>query len=172
MHNKIPKCFTALDALKSSAWQAKEDMGSCFHYEGYDSIRNHWETISTNETLIALREYESRVRTFTNQLISVLDSKTGQSIDASRWFNFYSFDIMGDMAFGKSFDMMKSGEKVRIQREFSRRIICLLFLAFCDRDFTRSHETTWGYRADILAASTSHGYTRPQRPNQKISTIQ
>ncbi|TVY16496.1 Cytochrome P450 monooxygenase FCK2 [Lachnellula arida] len=68
-------------------------------------------TSSTDETLLALREYESRVRTYTNQLISVLDTKTGQSINASLWFNFYSFDIMGDMAFGQSFDMMKSGEK-------------------------------------------------------------
>ncbi|TVY35049.1 Cytochrome P450 monooxygenase [Lachnellula subtilissima] len=66
---------------------------------------------STDEALLALREYESRVRTFTNELISVLGSKTGQSLNASRWFNFYSFDIMGDMAFGQSFDMMKSGEK-------------------------------------------------------------
>jgi len=57
---------------------------------------------NTDRTLLALREYEGRVRGFTNQLISVLDSKTGQSINATRWFNFYSFDIMGDMAFGTS----------------------------------------------------------------------
>jgi tryprostatin B 6-hydroxylase len=26
--------------------------------------------------------------------------------------NYYAFDMMGDMAFGKSFDMLKTGEKV------------------------------------------------------------
>jgi len=75
---------------------------------------------STDEALLALREYESRVKTFTNELISVLGSKTGQSLNASLWFNFYSFDIMGDMAFGQSFDMMKSGEKVRRQLNSSK----------------------------------------------------
>lgn len=28
---------------------------------------------------------------------------------ASTWFNYYSFDVMGDLAFGKSFDMLSSG---------------------------------------------------------------
>jgi hypothetical protein len=27
------------------------------------------------------------------------------------WFNFYSFDVMGDLAFGKSFDMLSNGTK-------------------------------------------------------------
>ncbi|TVY48702.1 Cytochrome P450 monooxygenase [Lachnellula occidentalis] len=80
-------------------------------------------TPSTDETLLALREYEGRVRTFTNELISVLDSKTGQSIDASLWFNFFSFDIMGDIAFGQSFGMMESGKEVRRQRDPSKIII-------------------------------------------------
>jgi hypothetical protein len=26
--------------------------------------------------------------------------------------NYFAFDMMGDMAFGKSFDMLKTGEKV------------------------------------------------------------
>lgn len=30
-------------------------------------------------------------------------------MNASTWFNYYSFDVMGDLAFGKSFDMLKSG---------------------------------------------------------------
>jgi len=29
------------------------------------------------------------------------------------WFNFYSFDVMGDLGFGSSFDMLTSGKKVR-----------------------------------------------------------
>ena len=27
------------------------------------------------------------------------------------WFHFYSFDVMGDLAFGQSFDMIKSQEQ-------------------------------------------------------------
>lgn len=29
---------------------------------------------------------------------------------ASTWFNYYSFDVMGDLAFGKSFGMLRSGK--------------------------------------------------------------
>lgn len=28
---------------------------------------------------------------------------------ASTWFNYYSFNVMGDLVFGKSFDMLSSG---------------------------------------------------------------
>jgi cytochrome P450 len=35
----------------------------------------------------------------------------GQPINMSTWFNLYSFDVMGDLAFGKSYNMLESGEK-------------------------------------------------------------
>jgi hypothetical protein len=63
--------------------------------------------------VLALREYEGRVRGFTDQLITQLNEHSGESMNASRWFNYFSFDMMGDMAFGKSFDMLKTGKTVR-----------------------------------------------------------
>jgi tryprostatin B 6-hydroxylase len=62
--------------------------------------------------LLALREYEGRVRGFTDELMSQLNARSGEVMNASRWFNYFSFDMMGDMAFGKSFDMLKTGETV------------------------------------------------------------
>ncbi|KAH8797552.1 cytochrome P450 monooxygenase-like protein [Hyaloscypha sp. PMI_1271] len=59
----------------------------------------------------ALREYEHRVTGFTDDLISQLTSRSGEPVNVSRWMNYYAFDMMGDMAFGKSFDMLKTGEK-------------------------------------------------------------
>ena len=38
--------------------------------------------------------------------ISGLD---GQAINVTKWFNLYSFDVMGDLAFGKPFDMLEAG---------------------------------------------------------------
>jgi hypothetical protein len=32
----------------------------------------------------------------------------GKPFNVTKWFNFYTFDIMGDLAFGRSFDMLKS----------------------------------------------------------------
>ena len=31
-------------------------------------------------------------------------------MNASAWFNYWSFDVMGDLAFGKSFNMLKTGK--------------------------------------------------------------
>jgi hypothetical protein len=47
-------------------------------------------------------------------LAKQLQARSGQEIDASLWFNFYSFDVMGDLAFGRTFDMLASGKKVSI----------------------------------------------------------
>ena len=49
---------------------------------------------------------------FTNDLVSQLNAHSGEPLNASRWFNYFAFDMMGDMAFGKSFNMLKTGEKV------------------------------------------------------------
>lgn len=41
-----------------------------------------------------------------NQIAQRLD----QPLNVSLWFNFYSFDVMGELAFGNSFGMMETGE--------------------------------------------------------------
>jgi cytochrome P450 family 628 len=45
----------------------------------------------------------------------------GKPFNVSLWINFYTFDIMGDLAFGKSFDMLAN----RVEHKF----------------FTESHKT-------------------------------
>ncbi|KAK7423226.1 hypothetical protein QQZ08_009122 [Neonectria magnoliae] len=57
----------------------------------------------------ALRDYEPRVARYTYQLLDKMEETKGLPFDASTLFNFYSFDVMGDLAFGKSFDMVKNG---------------------------------------------------------------
>ncbi|KAH8690164.1 putative cytochrome P450 oxidoreductase [Talaromyces proteolyticus] len=57
----------------------------------------------------ALRDYEPRVSRYTNQLLSVIQQNSGNPIDVSRLFNYFSFDVMGDLAFGKSFNMLIDG---------------------------------------------------------------
>lgn len=37
-------------------------------------------------------------------------SLNGQPINVTKWFNLYSFDFMGDLAFGKSFQMLENQE--------------------------------------------------------------
>lgn len=61
--------------------------------------------------LLALRDYEPRVAKYTDQLLARLEKTKGTSIDMTTWFNFYTFDVMGDMAFGKPFNMLRDGVK-------------------------------------------------------------
>ena len=58
-----------------------------------------------------MSEYEPRVLRHTEALLSVLSEKSGSTLNASLWFNFYSFDVMGDVAFGKSFEMLEKGKE-------------------------------------------------------------
>lgn len=57
----------------------------------------------------ALRDYEPRVEQFSQQLLTVLAKKAGTPVNVSTLFNFYSFDVMGDLAFDSGFDMLKNG---------------------------------------------------------------
>ncbi|PNH26829.1 hypothetical protein VD0002_g4970 [Verticillium dahliae] len=60
------------------------------------------------KTQIALRDYEPRVRTYTNQLLTQIDAKKHGAINVSKEFNLYSFDVMGNLAFGKNFGLIMS----------------------------------------------------------------
>lgn len=40
-----------------------------------------------------------------------LAQREGQSVNMTEWFRYLTFDIMGDLAFGKGFGMLESGER-------------------------------------------------------------
>ncbi|KAF4629546.1 hypothetical protein G7Y89_g8601 [Cudoniella acicularis] len=63
----------------------------------------------------ALRGYEQRLKVYREQLMLHLTESEGQPVNVTRWFNLYSFDFMGDLAFGKPFDMLQQGEHWAIQ---------------------------------------------------------
>jgi cytochrome P450 family 628 len=63
------------------------------------------------DQLAALRGYEPKVSAYADLLISQIDARLGQPMNMTDWFNFYSFDVMGDLAFGKSFNMLRDGVK-------------------------------------------------------------
>ena len=61
-------------------------------------------------SILALRGYEDRVTYYTHELIEKISTFTGSKTNASAWLNYWSFDVMGDLAFGKSFGMLKTGK--------------------------------------------------------------
>ncbi|KAL5359671.1 cytochrome P450 [Aspergillus floccosus] len=58
----------------------------------------------------ALRGYESRVQKYNDLLLNHVRNSNGTPMDMTRWFNIYSFDVMGDLGFGQSFGMLETGE--------------------------------------------------------------
>lgn len=78
---------------------------------GHAARRKVWDRGFSTK---ALRNYEPRVTHYTDKLVAHIDSHVGQCdqkpLDASLWFNFYSFDVMGDLSLGESFGMLDRGE--------------------------------------------------------------
>ncbi|KAH7152666.1 benzoate 4-monooxygenase cytochrome P450 [Dactylonectria macrodidyma] len=59
----------------------------------------------------ALRDYEPRVIKHTENFMRQLEKMDNAPVNITDWFNFYSFDVMGDLAWGKSFGMVDDGIK-------------------------------------------------------------
>jgi tryprostatin B 6-hydroxylase len=60
---------------------------------------------------IALREFERRELVYVHQLENKICQSQGRPMNMSLWFNLFSFDVMGDLAFGKPFGMLNTEEK-------------------------------------------------------------
>ncbi|KAK6603848.1 cytochrome P450 [Botrytis cinerea] len=58
----------------------------------------------------ALREQEPIVQGYTQLLIDQLkeESKKGKTVDMVSWYNFFTFDVIGDLAFGEPFGCLTS----------------------------------------------------------------
>ncbi|KAK3986137.1 cytochrome p450 [Cladorrhinum sp. PSN332] len=58
----------------------------------------------------AIKGYDQRIRGYQDRLISKLAEKDGQPVNMTQWLLWYSFDVMGDMAFGKSYNMIETSK--------------------------------------------------------------
>ncbi|KAH8706024.1 cytochrome P450 monooxygenase [Talaromyces proteolyticus] len=70
--------------------------------------RKVWDQAFSSKSL---RNYEPRVSHYTNQLIGAIQKNIDKPMNMSNWFNYYSFDVMGDLSFGKSFNMLLDGKE-------------------------------------------------------------
>ncbi|KAG7009753.1 hypothetical protein G7Y79_00001g000250 [Physcia stellaris] len=59
--------------------------------------------------IMALAQYDERIRSYATYLEEHIakSAKQGHSVDVTAWFYWFSFDVMGDFAFAKSFDMLR-----------------------------------------------------------------
>ncbi|EFE38551.1 cytochrome P450 monooxygenase, putative [Trichophyton verrucosum HKI 0517] len=57
----------------------------------------------------ALSEYEPRVYQHCLDLVKQLSRLAGTPVDIGKWFKYFGFDVMGDLSFGRPFDMLTTG---------------------------------------------------------------
>ncbi|KKK19690.1 hypothetical protein AOCH_000841 [Aspergillus ochraceoroseus] len=69
--------------------------------------RRVWSTAFSDKML---RGYEQRIRGYRKKLVDRVIEMEGQPIEITKWFNLYSFDVMGDLSFGQGFESLEKGE--------------------------------------------------------------
>ncbi|KAL8997115.1 MAG: hypothetical protein Q9169_003551 [Polycauliona sp. 2 TL-2023] len=74
----------------------------------HDQRRRLWSAAFSDK---ALRGYETRILKYRRKLLSQIDASGDQPLDVSKWFNLYTYDTMGDLAFGRSFKMLDASEQ-------------------------------------------------------------
>ena len=74
----------------------------------HDKRRRIWVP-AFNDSM--LHGYEDRIAIYQDQLIAHISNMGGKAVNVSELLNLYSFDIMGDLAFGTSFNMLQSNQK-------------------------------------------------------------
>lgn len=58
----------------------------------------------------AMKAQEPIIQQYVTLLMDKLHERAGQKIDITEWFNFTTFDLMGDLAFSESFHCLQRSE--------------------------------------------------------------
>lgn len=88
--------------------QPMVSMQTTRHQADHDKRRRIWSNAFSDK---ALRGYQQRIKVYQDKLISQIASCGDQTVDIGKLFKLYSFDVMGDLAFGTSFKMLESNEE-------------------------------------------------------------
>jgi cytochrome P450 len=60
----------------------------------------------------AIKSYEPMLQKRLSELVQNLNARSGSSLDLGHWMNLFSFDFMGDFAFGGRYNMMSHGRDI------------------------------------------------------------
>jgi tryprostatin B 6-hydroxylase len=76
--------------------------------EEHDRRRKLWVPAFTGQKLLG---YEERLSFHRQLLLESIDKKSPNPINQTALINYFTYDVMGDLAFGKSFRMLESEEE-------------------------------------------------------------
>lgn len=110
-----PKAITAIygpksPCIKSDLYDLSVPATSLQHFrdkETHAQRRRVWSNAFSEKMV---RGYGQRMRVYRQKLVDHLTSLDGEPVNIRKWLYLYGFDVMGDLAFGKSFDMLETGE--------------------------------------------------------------
>jgi hypothetical protein len=126
--NAVPVVHGVQSKCSKGPWY-----GAASHLEGFSlhtsrDKKNHkerrriWDRAFNTKVL---HEYEPRVNRHTAVLIQQLDERAGKTLRFSDWVNFYSFDVMGDIGFSKSFEMLEKGKEDQLIKRLHASMVPL-----------------------------------------------
>jgi hypothetical protein len=104
--------YGAGSKCRKAAWYDQDypltSMHTSRNRQSHDVRRRIWSPAFSDK---ALRGYEKRIEPYVDELMSKIQEFKGKPVDVGKWFNFFGYDAMGDLAFGKDFGMLSSGEE-------------------------------------------------------------
>lgn len=65
----------------------------------------------------SFNDYDPTVWMYTQQPMDQVRANLGKQMNIARWLQFFALDVMTDLAFGRSFDSLKTGKASRIMEE-------------------------------------------------------
>ncbi|KAF4767991.1 hypothetical protein HAV15_002358 [Penicillium sp. str.  len=71
----------------------------------HETRRKVWARAFSPKALI---EYDGRIAEYSNLLCRQVAGLNGKPFDATRWFKYYAWDVMGELGFGKGFEMLEN----------------------------------------------------------------
>ncbi|GFF54479.1 probable endo-1,4-beta-xylanase C [Aspergillus udagawae] len=106
----VPAIYGSQSPCTKSTWYdstyPSRPLQHCRDIKEHNARRRTWSPAFSDKMV---RGYEQRIKTYQQQLIAQLT--TLQTVDVRKWIYLYSFDVMGDLSFGRGFDCLTTGRE-------------------------------------------------------------
>ncbi|PYH85341.1 cytochrome P450 [Aspergillus uvarum CBS 121591] len=109
----LPVLFGPQSKCRKSTYYAQASTNpkkcSVHHTRDFEDHRKRRKAWDRGFSMKSLGLYEPRIKAKADQLASHITANLGNTIDATAWSMFVSFDVMGDVGFGKDFGNLTTG---------------------------------------------------------------
>ncbi|PGH10575.1 hypothetical protein AJ79_05397 [Helicocarpus griseus UAMH5409] len=118
----------------------------------------------------ALHTYEPMVAELTEQLLRIIGEKSKQPFNITKWIEYYTFEVMGNLTFGKPFHMLTGGKEayfLKVIRSDMDLIGYLLHLPWLSQLLlripllNRNHINFWKWIENEFEERISRGLKQP-----------